>query len=74
MAEFEQSVANGNRLFILPIGNNCSSGITRHYGFVQSLQYGFIKNVLIPRGFYEAKKIKKENKDGRRKNNRSSKG
>lgn len=70
VSDFEESVAGGNRLFFVPFGDYC----VRHYGFIQSLQYGFIKNVLIPRGFYVAKKIEKEKENGRNKDNRSSKG
>lgn len=61
MSDLEESVAGGNEMFFVPFGDYC----VRHYGFIKSLQYGFIKNVIIPRGLYVAKKIEKENKDGK---------
>ena len=61
IAEFEEYVEKGHRLFIIGWG----SGMTRHIGFIQSLQYRFLKtNIINGKGLWVAKKIEGEKEDG----------
>jgi hypothetical protein len=62
VGEFEKLVAYGQRLFIIGWGNE---GMTRHYGFIQSFQYSFLKNNIINgKGLWVAKpKAARENEN-----------
>ena len=62
IAEFERLVNYGQELFIIGWGKD---GCTRHIGFIQSLQYYFLKTKIINgKGLWVAKKIEGEKEDG----------
>jgi len=62
IAEFEEYVEQGQKLFILGF---TSEGVTRHIGFIQSLQYRFLKVVVIQGGcgMWVAERIENEQRD-----------